>query len=655
MLLLVGLFIFTSVVLKAQSPQKINFQSIVRNTSGVIVSNKSVNFKITILSGTITGTPVYSETHLKTTDAIGLVSLQIGTGTVASGVFSSIDWGNAVHFIKLEADFSGGNTFVTLGTQELMSVPYALYSAKTDTNSLNLMNRFAAKAPINNPTFTGTVGGITKAMVGLGNVDNTSDANKPVSAATQTALDAKAPLASPTFTGTVSGIDKTMVGLGNVDNTSDANKPVSTATQAALNDKVPINNPTFTGTVGGITQTMVGLGNVDNTSDVNKPVSTATQVELATKVNILDTMSMLSNYLRKADFPSGSNVGEFMYWDGSKWVSLSPGTTGQSIIMTSSGPSWGCIITNSAAAPSTNPTLLVNRLLTDITIATTGATGIGTATGLPSGVTAIWSANVITISGTPTNTGTFNYTIPLTGGCGTASATGTITVSVCPTTTIPYNSDTYTTVGIGTQCWMAENLRTRKYNDGTEIRFDNSGGSGGTTSQTWAGTGRKYGAYTIYANDSTATTGNLAIYGYLYNWYAVAGIITDGGTPTKNICPSGWHVPTDAEWTILTNNLGGESVAGGKMKSTGTTYWNTPNTGATDESGFSALPGGFRYSGDGSFNDIRNGTYFWSATEYDGVRPWYRYLYTSNGRFGKSYNFNGFDKSAGASVRCLID
>ncbi len=180
MLLLVGLFIFTSVVLKAQSPQKINFQSIVRNTSGVIVSNKSVNFKITILSGTITGTPVYSETHLKTTDAIGLVSLQIGTGTVASGVFSSIDWGNAVHFIKLEADFSGGNTFVTLGTQELMSVPYALYSAKTDT-------------------------------------------------------------------------------------------------------------------------------------------------------------SMLSNYLRKADFPSGSSANDILYWNGTKWVSLSPGTTGKVLTMSSTG------------------------------------------------------------------------------------------------------------------------------------------------------------------------------------------------------------------------------------------------------------------------------------------------------------------------------
>ena len=624
MLLLVALFIFTSVNLKAQSPQKINFQSIVRNTSGVIVSNKSVRFKITIVSDSITGTPVYSETHLKTTDAIGLVSLQIGTGTVSSGVFSSIDWGNAVHFIKLDADFSGGNTYVNLGTQELMSVPYAMYAAKTDTASLNLTNRFAEKAPVNNPTFTGTVSGIDKTMVGLGSVDNTTDVDKPVSSATQTALDLKAPLASPTFTGTVSGIDKTMVGLGSVDNTSDANKPVSTATQA----------------------------------------------ELATKVNILDTMSMLSNYLRKADFPSGSNVGEFMYWDGSKWVSLSPGTTGQSIIMTSSGPSWGCIITNTAGTPSSNPTLSVNTPLTDITIATTGATGIGTATGLPDGLTATWSANVITISGTPTNTGTFNYTIPLTGGCGTASATGTITVSACPTATITYNSYTYKTVGIGNQCWMAENLRTRLYNDGsTEIRFDNSGGSGGTTGQTWAGAGRNYGAYTIYANDSTATPSNLTSYGYLYNWYAVAGIITDGGTPaTKNICPSGWHVPTDAEWTILIDTLGGDGIAGGvakagpKMKSKGTTYWTSESAGTDNSSGFSALPGGFRNDTDfdentgmlirGNFILIRDFAFFWSATESDNNSAVDRKLHAGDGFV---YKTNGFSKSNGASVRCLKD
>jgi DNA-binding protein YbaB len=139
------------------------------------------------------------------------------------------------------------------------------------------------KAPLASPTFTGTVGGITASMVGLGNVANTSDANKPVSTAQQTALDLKAPLASPTFTGTVGGITASMVGLGNVTNTSDANKPVSTAQQTALDLKAPLASPTFTGTVGGITASMVGLGNVTNTSDANKPVSTAQQTALDLK------------------------------------------------------------------------------------------------------------------------------------------------------------------------------------------------------------------------------------------------------------------------------------------------------------------------------------------------------------------------------------
>jgi hypothetical protein len=139
------------------------------------------------------------------------------------------------------------------------------------------------KAPLASPTFTGTVSGVTAAMVGLGNVTNTSDANKPVSTAQQTALDLKAPLASPTFTGTVAGITKAMVGLGSVDNTADTAKPVSTAQQTALDLKAPLASPTFTGTVSGVTKAMVGLGNVDNTADTAKPVSTAQQTALDAK------------------------------------------------------------------------------------------------------------------------------------------------------------------------------------------------------------------------------------------------------------------------------------------------------------------------------------------------------------------------------------
>jgi hypothetical protein len=144
----------------------------------------------------------------------------------------------------------------------------------------------ALKAPLASPTFTGTVSGVTATMVGLGSVNNTADSAKPVSTAQQSALDLKAPVASPAFTGTVTGITKAMIGLGSVDNTADASKPVSTAQASAIGLKADIASPTFTGTVSGITKSMVGLTNVDNTTDALKPVSTAQAAAIGLKADI---------------------------------------------------------------------------------------------------------------------------------------------------------------------------------------------------------------------------------------------------------------------------------------------------------------------------------------------------------------------------------
>jgi uncharacterized protein (TIGR02145 family) len=224
------------------------------------------------------------------------------------------------------------------------------------------------------------------------------------------------------------------------------------------------------------------------------------------------------------------------------------------------------------------------------------------------------------------------------------------TVMGIPCTGTPIVKDidgnTYNTVQIGTQCWTKENLKVTKYNDGTTIPLDTSGATDGNgTGQTWGS--RSTGARTIYANDNI----NLATYGYLYNWYAVKGIVTEGSTSYKNLCPSGWHIPSDAEWTTLTNYLGGESVAGGKMKSSGITYWTSLNTAATNESGFSVLPGGYRNTG-GSFYYVRFKAFFWSATEYNSNNTWYRLLDYNNGNVTR---YNIFSKSFGASVRCLND
>ncbi|MFZ4377910.1 MAG: fibrobacter succinogenes major paralogous domain-containing protein [Saprospiraceae bacterium] len=220
-----------------------------------------------------------------------------------------------------------------------------------------------------------------------------------------------------------------------------------------------------------------------------------------------------------------------------------------------------------------------------------------------------------------------------------------ITSKVCLTPTISdIDGNVYNTIAIGNQCWTKENLRVTKYNDGTLIPLDNSGGtSGSSTGQTWGS--RTAGARTIYAHSQA----NLSSYGYLYNWYAAKGIATSGYTSYKNLCPTGWHVPSDGEWTTLTTHLGGENVAGGKMKSTGTTLWRSPNSGATNESGFSGLPGGFRI-GDGSFGVIRIFAFFWSASE-DFFDAWIRYLASNDGDVIRSYDL----KSVGASVRCLRD
>ena len=182
----------------------------------------------------------------------------------------------------------------------------------------------------------------------------------------------------------------------------------------------------------------------------------------------------------------------------------------------------------------------------------------------------------------------------------------------------------YNTVAIGTQVWFKENLRTKKYRSGALIPVV-------TNTDTSTLVGQMY----YYNNDSLT---NYSIYGALYNWQATQN--------SDSLCPVGWHVPTDAEWTTLTTFLGG--VAGGKMKATGTIYWNSPNTDATNEIGFSAFPGGYRYN-DAIFYSIRSVALFWSATE-NGGNAYDRTLY---------YNFDGvtrsslYPKSVGASVRCL--
>jgi len=187
----------------------------------------------------------------------------------------------------------------------------------------------------------------------------------------------------------------------------------------------------------------------------------------------------------------------------------------------------------------------------------------------------------------------------------------------------------YKIIQIGNQVWMVENLRVTHYSNGDPITKVTNGTTWSTLTT---------GAYCDYDN----TPSNSTTYGKIYNWYTVQD--------SRKLCPTGWHVPLDSEWTLLTDYLGGESVAGGKLKEIGTIHWQSPNSGATNESGFTALPGGHRdYVG--AFKYLGSYGSWWSATESRPIYAWYRFL---------DYDFSNFTrndrkKQLGFSVRCLKD
>ena len=321
-------------------------------------------------------------------------------------------------------------------------------------------------------------------------------------------------------------------------------------------------------------------------------------------------------------------------------------------------------VTNSSGTIYGNEEVFTTTPATNgIIISTTGITAITGTTAISGGYITIYGGTLVTARGVCWSTSA-NPTIALatktSDGSGTgefsSSITGLLTNSIYYVRAYATNSigttygnewmlktytgtvtdidlNVYNTVTIGTQVWMAENLKTTKYNDGTAITSVTSDAEWGALI---------IGAYSDYGNNPA----NSNAYGRLYNWYAVDNnasteVASNGG---KNVCPTNWHVPTDAEWTTLTTYLGGDSVAGGKLKENGTIHWLNPNTGATNESGFTAVPGGVR-NHDGSYYEVGLSGYWWSS-EVTSRILYYDYTYVSRGSGGKG---NGF------SVRCIKD
>jgi len=242
---------------------------------------------------------------------------------------------------------------------------------------------------------------------------------------------------------------------------------------------------------------------------------------------------------------------------------------------------------------------------------------------------------VVTIEHKYLQNGTYKATLTAYGNGKSAGAYADFNISTAVGETVTdIDGNVYHTIKIGTQVWMIENLKTTKLNDGTLISLvtDNSAWGNLLTP-----------GYCWYSNDIS----NKNTYGALYNGYTIN---------TGKIAPQGWHVPTDAEWTVLTSYLGGEDIAGGKLKSTGTIeagtgFWYSPNTGATNETGFSAVPAGLRDRSNGTFMSIGNYGSWWSSSASFTDSAWIRDMFYNGITVLRRTGYY----NDGCSLRCIKD
>jgi|LakMenEpi03Aug12_release.lakeMendotaPanAssembly.Ray.scaffolds.fasta_scaffold53764_3 uncharacterized protein (TIGR02145 family) len=627
----------------AQAPQGFNYQATVRNSSGAVIANQNVNFKFNIMLNSATSLPVFSETHLAPTDDLGQVNLVIGQGTATTGSFSTINWGTGNYYLGIELNTGAG--YVAMGTTQLLSVPYALY-ANSSGNAQAATPTLASVLAVNNSANN------TK----ITNLANPTNAQDAVTKSYLDNLDNSKWLKNGNnvfYNGGNVGIgtNNPTFGLEVVSNSLEARRGIMMSHYTDNNNASQIMLSKYRGS-------FAQPQNVQNTDYTGTLIFTAYNGQ--TSSTELPRGSALIGSRISGNITSNSVPQDLYFATGNSTTQTDPYQQNTVRMVVSNNGNVGIGTTTPARTLHVNSVMRLEPIQSSPTNPGKGDMYFdSTLNKLRVYDGSVWQnssdsqattpnlASVLAVNNGANNLQIKNLANP-TAAQDAVTKVYTDAINTQLQTQITalqaqiellqnYNMLNSVTI-IGQQTWASINLNVTTYRDGTPIPQV-------TDPTQWANL--TTGAWCYYNNDPT--NGN--VYGKLYNWYAVAGIHdNDPNTPNKILAPNGWHIPSDTEWTILTDFLGGLTSAGGKMKSTDSTLWLSPNTGATNQSGFSGLPGGFRLS-DGTFNYIRNGGDWWSTTENGATNVWYRLLDTNNSWVGRVSD----SKIRGLSVRCIRD
>ena len=672
---LFAILMIAAVSLFAQAPQKFSYQAVVRNANNQLVTSQAVGVRVSILQGGVSGTVVYMETQTAVTNTNGLITLQIGGGNVLSGNFATIDWSDGPFFLKTETDPAGGTNYSIEGTQQLLSVPYALYAGASangfsgDYNDLTNTPTMPV-VPTDVSSFTNDAGYITSytetdPLFNAWDKDYNDLSNKPNLSTVATTGNYSDLVNKPTlFDGNYNSLSNrpnlaTVATTGNY--TDLTNRPtiptVPTNVSAFTNDAGYITSYTETQTLAEVTANGNSAGS-RQLKDILDPVEAYDAVNLRTLTWMIDSLrTEFQHHLQQQQEVMQQQI-DSLQDRIEELEENNSGSTTQIQPTVTSSTAANVTVTNITATSATLYGTVSNP--GNVTITAQGFEWKVTQSGTYTAVNAIGTVMSYNLTGlTPNTSYTYRAFVTSTAGTNygeeitftTTASIGGVDAQPCPgtPTVTDVDGNTYNTVWIGNQCWMKENLRTTKYADGTPISL---GSIESTTT-----------AYRYRPDNNSA---NVSTNGYLYNWRAVMGnssSSSENPSGVLGICPYGWHVPSDAEWTELVDYVrdnvcisnSSTCIVQALSATTGWEIYITTCTGGNNLSdnnatGFSALPAGVSYWSNDVYYGFSRYAFFWSATEY-GSLVYYRIL--GCGHVPTASNTG--EKSSGLSVRCLRD